>query len=190
MKKFNDLHEKDPLSLNQYDKRAGGVVSSKVLYAFLVLIPVFLLLTILFWFLSTLGGGSNAGANSDQSAILNNEKNIAKTFDQLQVGLRIMPSQNTEANIILMDYIDTQDQYAGNLNDRADDMKYYFHYAKTPEYFPVMRFTEDYVPLGNAKHMCIHLDWIRKDMRLMYDMYRTVQNFPDCKNAVNPKYRW
>ena len=24
----------------------------------------------------------------------------------------------------------------------------------------------------------------------MYDMYKTVQGFPDCENALNPKFRW
>lgn len=27
-------------------------------------------------------------------------------------------------------------------------------------------------------------------MRKMYDMYKTVQGFPDCSNALNPKFRW
>jgi hypothetical protein len=50
----------------------------------------------------------------------------------------------------------------------------YFYYNDTTEYFPLMRFNADYVPLGQASSYCIHLQWIKKDNKRMYDMYKTV----------------
>lgn len=53
-----------------------------------------------------------------------------------------------------------------------------------------MRYNPDWVPFGDAQSFCIHLQWIKRDMRKMVDMYKTVQGFPNCTNALNPKFRW
>ena len=77
-----------------------------------------------------------------------------------------------------------------HLGDKVEVGDNYFFYQETENYFPVLKFNPDYVPFGDAATFCLHLQWIKKDMRKMYDMYKTVQGFPDCKNALNPKFRW
>jgi hypothetical protein len=101
-----------------------------------------------------------------------------------------MPSQNTEGNMILMEWTDERSPEEDELGGKVDIGDHYFFYNDTTEYFPVLRYNPDYVPFGDAISFCIHLQWIKKDMRKMYDMYKTVQGFPNCENAVNPKFRW
>lgn len=38
--------------------------------------------------------------------------------------------------------------------------------------------------------MCIHVDWNKVEQKKMVDMYKTVVGFPNCTNALNPKFRW
>lgn len=38
--------------------------------------------------------------------------------------------------------------------------------------------------------MCTHLQWIKKENRKMYNLYKDVQGFSSCSNALNPKFRW
>jgi hypothetical protein len=67
---------------------------------------------------------------------------------------------------------------------------HYFFYNETENYFPVLKYNPDWVPFGDALEFCIHLQWIKRDMMKMYDLYKTVQGFPTCANAKNPKFRW
>lgn len=104
--------------------------------------------------------------------------------------MRIMPSQNTEGNMILMEWTDERSPEEDELGNKVDAGDHYFFYNDTVNYFPVFRYNADYVPLGNAVSYCLHLQWIKKDMRKMYNMYKTVQGFSKCENAINPKFRW
>ena len=61
----------------------------------------------------------------------------------------------------------------------------YFTTSSTEEYFPVLRYDADYVPVGESSTFCLHLKWIKRDMKNVYDMYKTVKGFPSCVNAQN-----
>jgi len=69
------------------------------------------------------------------------------------------------------------------LKDRDEVGENHYFMNDTTSYFPVLRYNTDYVPFGSASSYCIHLQWIKKDMRKMYDMYKTVQGFPLCENG-------
>lgn len=85
-----------------------------------------------------------------------------------------MPSQNTEDNMILMSWTDERNKEDVALGTKVDLGDHYFFYNDTTDYFPTLRYNTDYVPFGSATSYCIHLQWIKKDMRKMYDMYKTV----------------
>ncbi len=109
MKQVDDILDKDPIGLRQYDKGAGGQFDYRHMYYALGAAVVCLILTIVFWFFSLLAGGSAPVASSNVQAtteLFYDTRNVAKTLDQLQVGLRLMPSQNTEGNMILMEWTD------------------------------------------------------------------------------------
>lgn len=76
------------------------------MYKVLIGIPVCLLLGALCWTLwkvSTLGQQQQKGLNEKTVFY---DKSVANQFAKIQIGLRIMPSQNTEGNMILMQWTD------------------------------------------------------------------------------------
>ena len=108
-----------------------------------------------------------------------------------------MPSQNYENNMIIMEPTKTPSRLASEMSSSAvsslassSATEEYFSFSATQQYFPTLHAEEDYVPLGNPKQYCLHLDWIRKDYRKMTDKYFHVQEFPQCSLAANPKGIW
>ena len=101
-----------------------------------------------------------------------------------------MPSQNTEGNMIIMDWTKKSSSEDDDLGSKVDVGDYYFYYNQTQNYFPTLRFHQDSVPFGNSLSYCIHLEWSKKEMKSMIDMYKHVQGFEMCSNAKNPKFRW
>jgi hypothetical protein len=72
-------------------------------------------------------------------------------------------------------------------DDRAPS---YFSWQQTESFFPTLHLDEDYIPLGNPKEYCLHLDWVRKDYRKMHEKYYRVQEFPTCSLSTNPRGKW
>ena len=67
-----------------------------------------------------------------------------------------------------------------DLGSKVDVGDYYFYYNQTANYFPTMRFHTDSVPFGNAQTYCVHVQWAKKEMKSMIDMYKHVQGFDAC----------
>ena len=105
----------------------------------------------------------------------------ADTFDKIQIGLKLMPTQNKERNLAIMPY--TKDE-----NQQTEDP--YFYYNDTNGYFPILRFNNDYVPVGSSSPFCVHLMWIDKKDKIKVDKYIKFKSFDDCENAYNPSVRW
>jgi len=103
-----------------------------------------------------------------------------------------MPSHQTEGNMLIMvpdnGTAEHSDDYTSDFTDSitAD----YFTTDNTKDYFPDFVFTENTVPMGNAKPFCLHLDWSTKANRKVLDKYYSVQDFPLCSLAQNTKVRW
>lgn len=75
--------------------------------------------------------------------------------------------------------------------DQADTISPdFFKMDNTESYFSTVRLTEDYLPLGSGKPICLHVEWIKKEQRMQVDRYLGVQDFPECESAKNPKIRW
>lgn len=64
MKKFEEVVDKDPLSLKKYD--TGNAAQSKRIYMLLVAIPVLLIITVVFYFLGSISSSvsSSSGLSS------------------------------------------------------------------------------------------------------------------------------
>lgn len=60
------------------------------------------------------------------------------------------------------------------LGSKVEQGDHYFVFNETTDYFPVLRFSNEYVPYGNAAWVCIHLQWNKQEYRRMIDMYKTV----------------
>jgi len=155
-----------------------------------------ILLSFFFWFIS---GGSAESSSShrvrsnqentddDDDVVVTNTIDRATApdnFDKINMSLRIMPSQNTEGNILILDstkaespYVEEYDPEKINLNTQ------YFMFNKTVNYFPTVHMTESYVPIGTSKPFCMHMSWIRAGNQYQYDKYIEVLDQPNCINA-------
>ena len=120
------------------------------------------------------------------------DANVADGFSKIQMSIRIMPSHQTEGNMLLMlpgnGQAEWQHEYDGDFDDSITED--YFTTDRMDEYFPDFNFHENTVPLGNAKPFCLHLDWSTKANRKKLDRYYSVQDMPLCGLAQNPKFRW
>ena len=120
------------------------------------------------------------------------DSNAADSFTKIQMAIRIMPSHQTEGNMLLMvpdnGSAEWQGEYDGDFSDSITAE--YFTTDKMEDYFPEMHFNENTVPLGNAKPFCLHLDWSTKQNKKILSKYYSVQDMPLCKLAQNPKFRW
>lgn len=96
-----------------------------------------------------------------------------------------MPSHKTEGNMLIMvednGQAEWQGEYDGDFASSITDD--YFTTDNMEDYFPEMLFTENTVPLGNAKPFCLHLDWSTKANKRILDKYYAVQDMPLCKLA-------
>lgn len=105
-----------------------------------------------------------------------------------------MPSQNTEGNKVIMDYSSeneksgAEDQFDPDQVDAISPD--FFKMNNWENYFATVKLTEDYLPLGSGKPLCLHLEWIKKAQSLQIDRYLDVQDFPTCASALNTKVRW
>ena len=106
--------------------------------------------------------------------------------------MRIMPSHKTEGNMLIMVPGSGSAEWQGEYDSDFDSSisESYFTTDSLEDYFPDMLFTENTVPLGNAKPFCLHLDWSTKANKKILDKYYTVQDMPLCGLAANPKFRW
>ena len=120
------------------------------------------------------------------------DKSVATEFSQIQIGLRIIPSHNEEANMIIMvpdkGQAEWQWEYDEDFNDDITDE--FFRTDNMTDYFPDMFFTKEHTPLGSSNPFCLHLDWITRKNKLQKDRYFTVRDFDTCAQAKNQKYRW
>lgn len=79
------------------------------------------------------------------------------------------------------DYIDSS---------RIDVSDKFFYYDNTGNYFPILHFDADNIPVGNSSTYCVFLMFIEKENKKYKDNYRNFVGFPQCSNAFNPKFRW
>ena len=108
------------------------------------------------------------------------------------MALRVMPSHQTEGNMLIMTPVngdaEWQSEYDGDFSGSITED--YYTTDSLEDYFPEMHFNENTVPLGNAKPFCMHLDWSTKANKKILDKYYGVQDMPLCALAQNPKFRW
>ena len=80
------------------------------------------------------------------------------------MAARIMPSQNTEDNMMYMDWVSmTTDN---EMSDSATAQDYFYNKSlhiinDTREYFPVLNLQPEFIPVGDSKLMCVNLAWTK-----------------------------
>ena len=111
-------------------------------------------------------------------------------FNKIEVGLRIIPSQNDEGGIIFLPQVFESGEHDSYITKRVNTSAGFFLFDKTQDYFPQIDLNKDNIPLGYPSPLCVHLDWIRKGQDKLKKNYRSFIGFPNCTNAFNGKIRW
>ena len=163
---------------------------------YIVAIPILLLASFLFYILSAFfsyASGSSESLTLEESIMQGvADYNAADTFQKIQMALRVMPSQKTEGNMLLMTpssgQAEWQADYDSDFTDGITDD--FFITDSMRDYFPDLTLNENTVPIGSSKPFCLHLDWSTKANRKMLDRYYQVQDMPLCQMAQNPKVLW
>jgi hypothetical protein len=130
---------------------------------------------LLFWFMHWVTSPPN-------EVVSNREKHdwtkhpVKGKIGNIRVGLRIMPSANTQNNIMLMDYIKNtkQENIGGNVD------KSYHAITDTKTYFPSITLKKEYVPFGDPDPYCLHLSWAGADKSKMVNMYKPFGGMNRC----------
>jgi len=76
--------------------------------------------------------------------------------------------------MIVMEWTKQSSSEDDDLGSKVDVGDYYFYYNDTTNYFPTLHMTSDFVPFGSAQPFCLHLEWTKKEMRRMIDLYKHV----------------
>jgi hypothetical protein len=95
------------------------------------------------------------------------EKTENSDFDNINLGLKIMPSYNFKKNVIYMKHIN--DIYKTNipnsisLMEKFDMKNTYFFINNTENYYPKLHFRKEYIPAGNSVSLCLSIYWSGKE---------------------------
>lgn len=177
------MHSRDPaLGEKKEDQTLKNYKSSRILAwisakRFLILYICFasFVAFILFLFLYWITHGPGEIVESKDKERWQNHP-IKVKMGIVRVGLRIMPSANTENNLIIMDYIHNtkEENESGNVD------KSYHLFSNTANYFPSLNFQPLYVPFGEPEPFCFHLSWTPADKVKLVDKYKEFEGLTKC----------
>lgn len=173
------MMEKDPMHLAKIQQGRY----TRHMYFLLCIIPIFLISALLFYVVSMFSAQSEAKYQEylRRAYNFNRKGGSASQIKDVALMLRMMPSANTEKNVMYMDFEEAE---AGYMN------KSVHYFDNTQHYFPTLNLVPEHVPFGNSKTLCLHLSWVQARLKRMYGMYKAVRDFPECTEALNPKFRW
>ena len=106
-------------------------------------------------------GGSDSGEMKEDLEVLGiQDTSAADEFSKISIATRIVPSQKKEGNLDVLTMqtgtAEMEDEYDGDVTGSITQN--FFQDDQTDDYFPLLSFSENTVPLGNTKPYCIHLD--------------------------------
>ena len=110
-------------------------------------------------------GGADSGTMQEDMEVLGVQDNTAADeFSKISIATRIVPSQKKEGNLDVLTMqtgtTEFEDEYDSSVSGSITQN--FFLDDQTDDYFPLLSFSENTVPLGNTKPYCIHLDWSTK----------------------------
>ncbi len=118
------------------------------------------------------------------------KKGESVKLSDLAVALKIMPSENTQGNVIRMAF-QTEDLLKERKLTRIYNYSQaYFFHTNTSLYFPIFHFIREDVPVGDSEVYCVHLFWTGKENEKVLELYDSVKGFPQCSKAFNPRVIW
>ena len=118
------------------------------------------------------------------------KKGESAKLSDISVALKIMPSENTQGNILRMKYQTEDLLKERKLNRVYNYSQAYFFHTNTSMYFPIFHFIRPDVPVGDSEVYCVHLFWTAKENEKVLELYDSIRAFPQCSKAFNPRVIW
>ncbi|MDR3736518.1 MAG: hypothetical protein P4L10_13410 [Acidobacteriaceae bacterium] len=111
-------------------------------------------------------------------------------LSDISVALKIMPSENTRGNMVVMTHRTEDMLKERKLSRIYNYSQSYFFHTNTTMYFPVFHYEVDNVPVGDSEIYCMHLFWTPNENEQTLELYESVKGFPQCTKAFNPRVIW
>lgn len=181
--------DKDPVNLKQFNSRYF-----RQLYNLLSTLPLLLIVSIILISVSFFSTQRTAKmSNYLEKASKWNEEHLSEKLADIRLIARIMPSANSEKNILYMDWVSMTTET--EQKDATSLQSYYYKkslhiYNNTKDYFPTLNLNSEFVPVGDSKKLCVNLMWAPAKQWRVYEMYKFVKDLPVCSQAENPRTRW
>ena len=189
MRHVQTLGEKDPLRLKKLKP-----ANLKFLYLWLLLAVMLLVLALVFRFLSRMSKRVDTVEQYESRIEAWNEADVKSQFADLAVAVQIVPgaSPHKDKNMLLMDLRETPSDEEREDRESAGDRypRSYFFANDTEGVFPVLNFKPEYLPVGDARGLCIHMLWTSVSKKIIYDQYKSVVSQAKCPFAEKPGSRW
>jgi hypothetical protein len=113
-----------------------------------------------------------------------------KSMDGLSVAAKIMPSENTKGNMIVLSPHNEDLLTEAKLARSYNYTQSYFYHANTTLYFPVFHYLRENVPVGDSELDCAHAFWTARENEMTLELYESFKGFPKCSRADNPRVIW
>ena len=111
-------------------------------------------------------------------------------LSDVSVAVKIMPSENTKGNMIVMNPQSEDLLKEKKLSRVYNYSQSYFFHINTTMYFPIFHFIRPDVPVGDSEVYCVHLFWSTKENEMTLELYESFKGFPQCSKAFNPRVIW
>lgn len=182
---MKQLLEWDPFNLKERKKFKMCVMY--ILYAGTVAIVLSLFLYLL---LSVFTDRSAKLSELHQKVKTWEQRDDFKLFSELTTTVKIMPSQNTKGNMIVLKQKTDISFKEKKIQQLFNFSELYFFHQNTTLYFPALHFHRENVPAGDSENYCIHIYYAAIENIMLLELYESVKEFPDCVMANNPKTSW
>ena len=67
---------------------------------------------------------------------------------------------------------------------------YECRHSNTKDFFPTLNLDPSFVPVGTSKTFCVNIAWAPFKVWHVIDLYKAVNNLPECSGAYNYKSKW
>jgi hypothetical protein len=111
-------------------------------------------------------------------------------MEDIAVALKIMPSENTKGNMIVMNFEDKDLLNERKINRIFNYTQSYFFHTNTAMYFPIFHYIREDVPVGDSELYCIHLFATSRENQMTLELYESLKGFAQCTKAFNPRVIW
>ncbi len=74
------------------------------------------------------------------------------------------------------------------MSDSATSQDYFYNKSlhiinDTRDYFPTLNLQPEFVPVGDAKHICVNIAWTPQAKQRVKNSYKSIEGLPLCTNA-------